>query len=173
MAQNEFESGSRKMIPGVLVYAFHQEKILMLYRNKKGPTDYHHGKWNGLGGKLDPDESATEGALRETREESGIKSLDPRQLELLGHLHFPNFKPHRSEDWMVWVFAADLSQKQVQEIQFSGPEGELHWIDPTQLLELNLWAGDREFLPKVLSRQKFSGTLWYEGELLRRVEWAH
>ena len=61
------------------------------------------GKWNGLGGKCEPDESPLEAAIREFKEESGLV-LEPGAVKPLGVLQFPNFKPAKHEDWMVFVF---------------------------------------------------------------------
>ena len=54
---------------------------LMLHRVKK-ENDYHHGKWNGLGGKFEPGESPEECAVREIKEESGlnVKSIKMKGL---------------------------------------------------------------------------------------------
>ena len=46
-------------------------------------------------------------------------------------------------------------------------EGSLHWVSVSGLLELNLWEGDRLFLPQVLAGQSFHGTIWYEGQRVR------
>jgi len=43
---------------------------LMVHRNKK-ENDMHEGKWNGLGGKVEPGESPEECVIREVLEESG------------------------------------------------------------------------------------------------------
>jgi 8-oxo-dGTP diphosphatase len=131
--------------------------------------DIHSGKWNGLGGKLEKDESAEHAAIREVKEEAGI-DLNAQQLKWSGCLHFPNFKPHKNEDWMVSVFRAQLNDEQILMLPSgtAGPEGSLHWIDRTKLLDLNLWEGDREFLPLVLQGKVFTGTFWYlEGKLER------
>ncbi len=50
-----------------LCYVIHDDKTLMLYRNKK-ENDYHEGKWNGLGGKFEQGETPEECAIREIRE---------------------------------------------------------------------------------------------------------
>src|SRR5689334_13207618 len=105
---NVFESGERKVIPAVLVYLRCHDHVLMIHRNAKGvQADYHSGKWNGLGGKCEKDESPLEAAHREVLEESGL-DIPLAQFKALGVLQFPNFKAHKNEDWVVFVFVGDL-----------------------------------------------------------------
>ena len=40
------------MVETILCYIIHEKKVLMMYRNKK-ENDFHEGKWNGLGGKIE------------------------------------------------------------------------------------------------------------------------
>ena len=167
MSENPFESGARKLIPATLVYLRHQGRMLMIHRNGK-PGDHHSGKWNGLGGKLEVEESASEAASREVAEESGIQ-LSPDRYRPLGVLHFPNFKAHRSEDWVVFLFTADLTEGEARQTLTPSLEGELHWVEDAKILDLNLWAGDLEFLPLVLAGKPVLGTLWYEGSVVRRA----
>ncbi|MCM2323454.1 MAG: 8-oxo-dGTP diphosphatase [Oligoflexia bacterium] len=171
MTMNPFESGARKAIPAVLVYASRGEEILMIHRTGGKPADYHAGKWNGLGGKCEADESAREAARRELREESGL-DLPEECFRTLGVLHFPNFKAAKNEDWIVWVFVAELPEGHPAALIEDCPEGTLEWVPREELLRLKLWAGDREFLPCVIDRQPFIGTIWYRGEdvLRARVE---
>lgn len=163
-SSNAFESGARKMIPAVLIYPERDKQILMLHRNSKA-GDFHAGKWNGLGGKCEADESATAAAVRELSEESGLVCRK-QDFVSLGVLHFPNFKPLKHEDWLVYLFrvpiAAGVSPWE------RGPEGDLRWIASEKVLDLNLWEGDRYFLPHVLAAKPVVGTFWYEsGKLLR------
>src|SRR5512139_2172360 len=97
-----------------LCYVRQSGKTLMVHRNKKA-NDMHLGKWNGLGGKLEPGETPEECAVREIYEESGLHVQQP---VLKGLLTFPGFS--NEEDWYAFVYVAD---------QFSGelidsPEGE-------------------------------------------------
>jgi S-formylglutathione hydrolase len=48
-----------------------RKRVLMIHRNAR-PGDHHLGKYNGLGGKLDPHEDILAGMRREIREEAGI-----------------------------------------------------------------------------------------------------
>ena len=83
-----------------LVYVRAGGQTLMLHRVKKA-QDIHAGKWNGLGGKLEPGETPEACAIREVREESGLE-IDPPQWR--GLLTFPNFA--HGEDWYAFVFVA-------------------------------------------------------------------
>lgn len=178
---NPYEAGTRKVIPAVLVYVRKADRVLMLHRSTRA-GDYHSGKWNGLGGKLEADESPRQAALREVQEEAGLV-LEPQRTQALGVLHFPNFQAAKHEDWTVFVFVAHLPpehpwepRKPAQAAPAAGggaeqpPEGELFWVREEELLGLNLWAGDREFLPWVMQERPFMGTLWYQGEALQRSE---
>ena len=125
----------------------------MLHRVKK-KDDVHEGKWNGLGGKFEPGESPEDCVIREVREEAGLEIQSPT---LKGVLTFPDFT--KAEDWYVFAFTAS---------KFSGrltdcAEGELAWIKDADLLKLNLWEGDRVFLPLLKRRGHFSGKFQYRG----------
>ena len=171
---NAFESGARKAVPAVLIYARAGEKILMIHRNTRGAeVDHHSGRWNGLGGKLEADESPRQAAMREFLEEAGVQ-LAPERFEIMGVLQFPNFKPQKNEDWIVWVLDCELSPSEYTRVKIGGPlagaEGTLHWVDRDLLLELNLWVGDKHFLPLIVERRRVFGTLWYEGAEVRSVD---
>lgn len=141
-----------------LCYIRKNDKTLMLYRNKK-KNDTHRGKWNGLGGKLEAGETPEACAIREVKEECGLNVLS---LQLKGFLTFPLFDGEH--DWYVFVFIINEFTGEL----ITSSEGELEWIENDKLLELNLWAGDRIFLPWLEKGNLFSGIFKYEaGELLK------
>jgi 8-oxo-dGTP diphosphatase len=165
---NCFEAGSRKVIPATLIYARSHGCVLMLDRNAKGSADVHHGKYNGLGGKLEEGESPLEAASREFFEEAGIR-LPDSAFTARGVLQFPDFKPKKKEDWVVYVFSASADSVPAAPGLFkASPEGDLHWVPEGRLLDLPLWEGDRDFLPLVLAGQPFLGSFWYEAGSLQR-----
>jgi 8-oxo-dGTP diphosphatase len=167
---NAFESGARKAIPAVLVYARDASgRVLMIHRNSDRPGDYHSGKWNGLGGKCEADESPREAARREFREESGL-DLPEERFRALGTLTFPCFKAHKHEDWIVFVFTTEVAAAETSHILGRADEGELHWVPEADLESLNLWPGDRHFIPHVRARRPFFGTIWYDGPVVRRYQ---
>jgi len=135
-----------------LCYVIDNDKTLMLYRNKR-KEDYHIGKWNGLGGKFEHGESPEECAIREVKEESGLIMKNPN---MRGFITFPLFDGKK--DWYVFLFTA---------YQFEGKlidslEGMLEWIDNDKLLELNLWEGDKIFIPWLFREKFFSAKFVYK-----------
>ncbi len=168
---NPFESGARKLIPAVLIYVKRGDSVLMIHRvGKDGSAragDFHSGKWNGLGGKFEAGESPWAAARRELMEESGL-SISERDFRCLGVLQFPDFKPAKSEDWLCYVFVAALNPSEPAPLLHETSEGSLHWVPSGELLDLNIWSGDRHFIPLVLREEPFLGTIWYEnGEAVR------
>ena len=140
-----------------LCYVRREGKTLMLLRNKKA-NDMHQGKWNGLGGKFEPGETPEACAIREIEEESGLTVRNP---ELRGILTFPAFDD--VEDWYAFVFVV----RDFEGDLIDSHEGELHWIDDDRLLGLNLWEGDRYFIPWLDQPGIFSGRFDYiDGALI-------
>lgn len=135
-----------------LCYVQQNNTTLMIHRIKK-ENDIHAGKWNGLGGKFQPGETPEECVIREVFEESGLRIQLP---ELRGILTFPNFA--RDEDWYAFVFVAAKFEGEL----IDSPEGDLKWIPNGDVMNLNLWEGDRFFLPLLDQSGFFSGKFVYQ-----------
>jgi 8-oxo-dGTP diphosphatase len=135
-----------------LCYVRQGDQTLMVHRIKNR-NDMHEGKWNGLGGKLEPGETPEECAIREIYEESGLKVRHP---ELKGLLTFPGFA--NDEDWYAFVFVVTEFTGEL----IDSPEGDLAWVDNSGLVELNLWEGDKIFLSWLERPGFFSGKFIYQ-----------
>lgn len=145
------------MILATLCYVMYNGKTLMLHRVKK-ENDMHEGKWNGLGGKLEPGESPEECVVREVEEESGLIIRDPM---MKGIITFPAFDG--VDDWYVFLFTATQFEGTLME---SSPEGNLEWIESEKVYELELWEGDKIFLNWMEDDRFFSAKFVYEEENL-------
>ncbi len=140
-------------------------RALMVHRNRR-PDDAHHGKYNGLGGKLERDEDVVAGLRREVREESGLECVE---LALRGTISWPGFGKG-GEDWFGFVFRID---RFAGEPHAANPEGDLEWVETERILALPLWEGDRHFLPLVFAgdRRQFHGVMPYRDG--RPVGWSY
>lgn len=140
-------------------------EVLMVHRNARG-DDQHLGKYNGLGGKLEPDEDVVAGMRREIHEEAGIECVDMR---LRGTISWPGFGK-AGEDWLGFVFVINgWSGTPLT----SNPEGTLEWVPVGKILELPLWEGDRHFLPLVFDDdpRAFHGVMPYRNG--RMQSWSY
>ncbi len=129
-------------IIGTLGYVLSEDRrrVLLVHRSRVG--DQHAGKWNGLGGKLEPNEDIYTCLCRELQEEAGIEVTSAR---LRGTISWPGFGVG-GEDWFGFVFAVDAYTGAIPERNDDGP---LVWHQIDKLAELPMWAGDRHWLPLV------------------------
>ena len=141
------------------------KRVLLIHRNRR-PDDPHLGKYNGLGGKLEPGEDIVACIRREIREESGIE-FD--ELVLRGTISWPGFGKH-GEDWFGFIFRTNRWHGTARS---DNSEGTLEWVELDRLLELPLWEGDRFFLPLVFDRdsRQFHGIMPYRDG--RPVSWSY
>jgi 8-oxo-dGTP diphosphatase len=147
------------------VFSADGRRVLMIHRNAR-PDDAHFGKYNGLGGKLDPGEDVVAGLRRELREEAGI-SCD--RVQLAGTISWPGFGK-RGEDWFGFIFRVTAYSGVPLT---SNPEGTLEWVEVERVAELPLWDGDRHFLPLVFDRSspQFHGVMPYKDG--KPVSWSY
>ncbi|MCQ2776638.1 MAG: 8-oxo-dGTP diphosphatase [Bacilli bacterium] len=109
------------------------------------------GKWIGVGGKIEPNETPLEGIIRELKEETG---LDLKSAKLRAKLYFYNndygevIYQYTSEDFEGELIDCD--------------EGTLKWVPFDQIMFLPLWEGDKEFLPLLINEK----TPYFEMDLI-------
>jgi 8-oxo-dGTP diphosphatase len=139
------------------------QRVLMIHRNARH-DDQHLGKYNGLGGKMEPDEDIAACMRREIMEEAGIECLGMR---LRGTLNWPGFGKN-GEDWLGFIFVIDRYAGTAFE---SNAEGKLEWVPLNELDALPMWEGDRHFLPLVFDAdpRPFHGVMPYKDG--RMVSW--
>lgn len=136
------------------------DTVLLLNR-QKAP---HMGKWNGVGGKLDPEETPLECIVRETIEETG---LTINNYACKGRLRW--FRDG-TDLGFVWLFTGSMNPEEVVETYPQGTrEGILDWkkldwithkenvgiVDNIKLLWEQMWNGkdDDEYVAEYSGNQ--------------------
>ncbi len=146
-----------------LCYIERDGKYLMLHRIRK-KDDVNRDKWIGIGGKFESEESPEDCLLREVREETGLILENWRYVAIVTFI---------SEGWgteYMHLFHADRFSGTLREKDTE--EGVLEWIDKSELLEKEIWEGDRIFLRLLDERVPFfSLKLRYtaEGKLIEAI----
>ena len=144
------------MINTTLCYIEKDNKYLMLHRTKK-ENDVNEGKWIGVGGKFEKDETPEECLLREVKEETGLVLTEYKLRAVFTFI---------SDSWeteYMYLFSAN---------EFTGElitcdEGELKWVEKDRILNLNIWEGDKIFLKKMIEEDNFfTLKVVYEGDKL-------
>lgn len=139
-----------------LCYVEKDEKYLMLYRNRK-KNDENGGKWIGVGGKFEENETPNECMRREVFEETG---LSVKKADLRGIVTFVS-----DVFGCEYMFLYTVTEFEGE--QRSCDEGELEWIDKSKVFSLPMWEGDRIFLELLAKNAPyFDLKLCYVGEKL-------
>jgi len=117
-----------------------KENVLLL---KKARPEWQAGLFNGVGGKIESDETPLDAMIREFEEETGYENLDWGYfIEMYGH------------DWRVYCYKSQLPLKVLIEIcgntkdaeepcklfspqNLSGTISNLHWLIPMALDDIS------------------------------------
>ena len=149
---------NKKLPETVVCYLKKDDCYLLLFRNKK-KNDYNKGKWIGVGGRLEKDETPNQAAIREIKEETG---LDVHSLSCAGEVLFIN------NDYEETMYVYEITD-------FSGDliecdEGELKWIPIKDMYDYPMWEGDKAFLPLLINHEPyFKMSVRYKDDLLVAV----
>ena len=134
-------------------------QYLLLHRTKK-QNDENAGKWIGVGGKCKENESPEDCMLREVREETGLSVTQHRLRGVI------TFVSDAWEGQYMYLFTASKWHGALTDCD----EGELAWVERTDMLHLLLWEGDRIFLALLAEeRPFFSLKLVYQGDSLQQA----
>jgi len=126
-----------------LCYIERGDEVLMLHRVSK-KHDINKDKWIGVGGHLLECESPEECLLREVLEETGLTLTS---YKLRGVITFISGD---TIEYMA-LFSADSFTGELTACD----EGVLEWIPKDEVMELNLWEGDKIFLRELWSHDSF------------------
>ena len=140
-----------------LSFLFKDEKILLAMK-KRGFGD---GKWNGYGGKVEEGEGIEEAAVREIHEEGNV-IVKKEDLENVGVIdfYFPD-KP----DWNQRVHIYKILKwqgepEETEETEEMKPE----WFDFDKIPFDKMWAGDDQWLKRVIKGEKVFGEIHFDEE---------
>jgi 8-oxo-dGTP diphosphatase/2-hydroxy-dATP diphosphatase len=126
---------------------------VLLALKKRG---FGQGKWNGIGGKLDGEETVEEAARREVAEEIGV---EVGELVKVARLFFHFLAPGSDPDWSqeVHVFLTRYWIGSPSESEEMAP----HWYAYGDVPYDSMWADDRIWLPRVLSGERLDGVFFF------------
>ena len=151
------DRGRYTVIPRTLIFLTRGDAVLLL---RGAPTKrLWAGRYNGLGGHLEPGETLAAAALREVEEEAGIAPTRLRDFALRALITIEGTEgtPHGV---LLAVFVGEVSTRAVRPSREGTPE----WIARAALGTVDLVDGDR-LLPRLLdARGVLHGYLRYDAD---------
>lgn len=126
----------------VITFTQKDDKILFIEK-KRGLGE---GYFNAPGGHIELEETASEAAIRETKEETGLDIKDP---VLMGTIYF-QFK-HKDIRELGYVFTSNGAEGELKECDEARP----FWISKDKIPYENMWEDDILWLPGMLEGKKF------------------
>ena len=118
-----------------------KDSEILLAMKKRG---FGAGRWNGVGGKSEANETIVQTAIRECQEEIGVK---PVRLQHVATLNF--YFPKSKSDWdqQVSVFTSYKWQGEPTETEEMKPA----WFSINTIPYDAMWPDDIIWLPEILS----------------------
>ena len=138
------------MVESTLCEIIKDGKLLLKLANR-GVSD---GKWNGLGGKLEGEETVEENLVREVREESGLVLNDFKKHGIL------RFYKGSRENLFFTVHL--FSSKDFDGEMKLSDEGDLKWFDLETLPFERMWPDDIYWMEHLLAGREFDADFIFD-----------
>lgn len=135
----------------VLSFVFDRKNDTVLLIHKK--RGLGNGLFNAPGGRIEPNESDFDAAVRETAEEVCITPENPRKV---GELNF-----YFTDGYSLkgYVFVSEKWTGEIGETDEAKP----FWCKIGEIPYENMWADDEFWIPLMLAGKKFSGYFIFDG----------
>lgn len=129
------------------------EQQLLLAMKKRG---FGTGKWNGVGGKLEPGETIEQATIRETHEEIGV-IVPAHALVKKAELTF-QYDAQPEWDCLSHAYFVESWDGEPTESDEMRPQ----WFHYSDIPFHSMWEDDRHWLPRVLSGKFVRATFWFD-----------
>jgi mutator protein MutT len=121
-----------------------RDNEVLLAMKKRG---FGVGKWNGIGGKIEENESLEQALVRECQEEIDVTPLNFWQV---AEHDFKEFHDGKPADMYVHVYFCDKWEGEPTETEEMAPK----WFDINNIPYDSMWDDDKYWLPQVLDGDK-------------------
>lgn len=127
-----------------LIFLRHENQILLAMK-KRG---FGAGRWNGVGGKIEPGETMEQALVRETQEEIGVTPLNWQKVAV----HDFVMDADTDQPWHMYVHA--FVCREWQDEPAESEEMAPRWFDINDIPYDDMWQDDIVWLPQVLRGRK-------------------
>ena len=107
--------------------------LLILKRSNKVRT--YKGVWGGVAGYVEKNEKPYETAIKEIKEEVGLKEEDIILIKKIDPITFTDFYEQKKYDWKIFVFLFKMRTE--RKIKLDWEHTEYRWIQPSEIVNYN------------------------------------
>lgn len=145
-----------QQIQVTLLFLRSEGRILLAMKKRR----FGEGKWNGVGGKVEPGETYEQAAIRECQEEIGVT---PKHIKLRGELHFfdlPDVE-HYCHVYVAYDWEGDPIETEEMRPQ---------WFNERDIPYNQMWPDDEYWMPKFLNNILFKGKVVIEDDKVKQCD---
>ena len=142
-------------IQATLCFLVRGNEVLLGFKK----TGLGEGKWNGIGGKIEPRETPAQAIPREGKEEIKVTL---KKFEQRAFIKFYNVLMHDGtrSDLNAYVFLATEWDGEAQETDEMLPR----WFSKDTIPFHAMWIDDPYWLPQFLQGARVRAEFWFEGD---------
>jgi len=142
-------------IQATLCFLVRGNEVLLGFKK----TGLGEGKWNGIGGKIEPGETPAQAIAREVKEEIKVTL---KKFEQRAFIKFYNVLMHDGtrSDLNAYVFLATEWDGEAQETDEMLPR----WFSKDTIPFHAMWIDDPYWLPQFLQGARVRAEFWFEGD---------
>lgn len=151
-----------KKLITTLVFLVRKDELLLAHK-KMG---HGAGLWNGVGGKVEPNETIEQALVRECQEEIGVEPVQYQKVAVL--TFYQLYKGEWAEN-ICHTYMCNHWQGEPTESDEMAPA----WFQITELPWKEMWPADQLYLTRLLEGQKLRGTFYFDAnDAIKRSEIA-
>ncbi len=135
-----------KQLDLTLLYLIRGDEVLLALK-KRG---FGEGRWNGVGGKLEPGESIEQALVRECQEEIGVT---PTMFEKIGEMLYDEIHNDTRKLMNLHIYFATEWEGNEVESEEMRPQ----WFKKTEIPYKDMWPADQQWLSRALRGEKLKG----------------
>lgn len=126
-----------------LLFLIRSGQVLLAMKKRR----FGAGKWNGVGGKVDPGETIIQALIRECQEEIGVTPVNYWQV---ADITFDEIHLEERKYMHTSVYLCDKWEGNPTESEEMAPQ----WFDVSSIPYDQMWPDDPLWLPQVLAGEK-------------------
>lgn len=129
-----------------------KENQILLAKKKRG---FGEGKYNGIGGKLESEETPDMAMIREAKEEIFVK---PTEYKKVGLIEFYEYVKGEKTQVLLYLYIATKWEGNPKESEEVTPK----WFEISNLPKEEMFPDDQYWLPLILEGKKIQGYFDYD-----------